>query len=347
VITLLCGGFGAARFLAGLVPVVSSLTCVVNTADDLDYESLHVSPDVDTVCYALNGRFDEERGWGLVGDTFRNAAALRRYGSGWFAVGDEDLATHLRRTALLQAGATLTEATAVLSSGLPARVLPMSDDRVRTRVITDVGPLCFQDFLVRHRAEPEVRDVEFDGAERAKATPCVVDAIREAELVIIAPSNPVASIAPILGLPGVAAALSDRTAPAVAVTPVVSGQPPATLPERSRAHVRAAFLAARGLEHRATSVARFYGDLIDGFVLDQRDAAEQPAIEALGLRALLADTLAPPAARPALATAVIEFGRSLAVTPEGRSVGPVRESPPAAWSRRWDPGSGPPPGDAW
>ena len=322
-IAVLCGGFGAARLLTGLVPVVNTtLTCVVNTADDLDYEGLHVSPDVDTVCYALAGRFDEERGWGLAGDTFGNATALRRYGSGWFAVGDEDLATHLHRSSLLQAGATLTAATADLARalGLPAQVLPMSDDRVRTRVITDGGPLSFQDFLVRHRAQPEVRDVELEGAERAKPAPGVVEAVREAALVIVAPSNPVASIGPILGLPGVAAALSARSAPTVAVTPVVSGQPPATLPERSRAHVRAAFLAARGFEHCATSVARAYGDLVDGFVLDHRDATERPAIEALGLHVLVADTLALPAARPALATAVIEFGQS--VIPSRATPGP-------------------------
>ena len=319
-ITVLCGGFGAARFLTGLVPlprVNAELTCVVNTADDLDYEGLHVSPDLDTVCYALAGRFDEERGWGLVGDTFRNASALRRYGSGWFGVGDEDLATHLRRTSLLRAGATLTDATAVLSRslGVSVRVLPMSDDRARTRVITARGPLSYQEFLVRHRAQPEVRDVEVEGAESAKPAPCVVEAVQKADLVVVAPSNPVASIAPILGLPGLASALSARLAPTVAVTPVVCGQPPATVPERSRAHVRAAFLATRGLEHRATSVARFYGDLVDGFVLDHRDAAERPAIEALGLQVLLADTLAPPATRPALAAAVIEFGQSLIPSP--------------------------------
>jgi LPPG:FO 2-phospho-L-lactate transferase len=315
VITVLCGGFGAARFLAGLARVEPDITCVVNTADDLEYEGLHISPDVDTVCYALAGRFDEERGWGLVGDTFRNAEALRRYGSGWFAVGDEDLATHLRRSCLLRQGSTLTEATAGLAGalGLRARVLPMSDDPVRTRVITDGGPLAFQDFLVRHRARPEVRSVELEGSEAAKPAPGVVDAVTDADLVVVAPSNPVASIAPILGLPGVAAALEARSAPTVAVTPVVSGQPPATAPERSRAHVRAAFMAARGLEHRALSVARSYRGLVDGFVLDHRDADERRAVEALDLHVLLADTLAPPGARPALAAAVLEFARTLPV----------------------------------
>jgi LPPG:FO 2-phospho-L-lactate transferase len=336
VITVLCGGFGAARFLTGLVQVEADVTCVVNTADDLEYEGLHVSPDVDTVCYALAGRFDEERGWGLRGDSFRNAGALRRYGSGWFAVGDEDLATHLRRTFLLRAGATLTEATADLAGtlGVPARVLPMSDDPVRTRVITADGALSFQDFLVRHRARPRVRGVELVGADDAKPAPGVIDAVRDADLVIVAPSNPVASITPILGLPGVAAALADRPGPTVAVTPVVSGQPPATLPERSRAHVRAAFMASRGLEHRALSVARVYRRHVDGFVLDHRDAGEQPAIEALGIHVLLADTLARPAARPALAAAVVRFGHL---------IGPGSGRPTGARTPPGRPGPAPPP----
>lgn len=309
-VTLLCGGFGAARFLSGLRPLNAGITCVVNTADDVTYTGLHVSPDIDTVCYALAGRYDEERGWGLTGDTFRNAEALRRYGSGWFATGDEDLATHLRRTALLGAGATLTEATADLarSLGLAARVLPMTDDPVRTVVGTDEGRLSFQDWLVRHRAEPAVRFVEHEGAGVARPAPGVLEALGRADLVVLAPSNPVQSVGPILALPGVREALAVRPRSAVAVTPVVSGRPPATGPERSRAHVRAAFMAARGLAHRATEVARCYLGVVDGFVLDEADEAEREEIEALGVAVLLADTLAPPPERPALARAVLDFG---------------------------------------
>ena len=155
-VAVLCGGFGAARFLDGLrrVPDVE-LTCIANTADDLEYAGVHVSPDVDTVTYALAGIFDEQRGFGVVGDTFRNAEALRRYGSGWFAVGDVDLATSLRRTGLLRAGATLSEATADLARGLQldAAVVPMSDDPVRTMVVTDEGRLPFQEYLVARRAQ--------------------------------------------------------------------------------------------------------------------------------------------------------------------------------------------------
>lgn len=309
----MCGGFGAARFVSGLKHLPDlRITCVVNTADDLTYAGLHVSPDVDTVCYALAGRFDEERGWGLVGDTFVNADALRRYGSGWFGVGDADLATHLRRTARIRAGETLTAATADLarSLGLSAGVLPMSDDPIRTVVDTEEGRLPFQEFLVRRRAVPAVRHVTHVGLDKARPAPGVLDAITGADLVIIAPSNPVASIAPIVALPGVRDALSARRAPPVAVTSVVSGQAPVTAPERSRAHVRAAFLAARGLRHCATDVARCYAGIAGGFVLDERDADEREAIQGLGIAVLLADTLAPPAARPALAEAVVRFAAS-------------------------------------
>lgn len=282
---------------------------MVNTADDLVYAGLHVSPDVDTVSYALAGRFDEERGWGLRGDTFRNAEALRRFGGGWFAIGDEDLATHLRRTALLRAGATLSEATADLahSLGLTARVLPMTDQPVRTVVGTDEGRLSFQDWLVRRQGRPAVLSIEHEGATAARPAPGVLRVLEEADVVVVAPSNPVQSIGPILALAGVREALAARSRPAVAVTPVVSGRPPATAPERSRAHVRAAFMAACGLAHRASEVARCYLGLVDGFVLDEVDAAEREEIEALGLAVLVTDTLAP--GRRALAEAVLAFAQ--------------------------------------
>jgi LPPG:FO 2-phospho-L-lactate transferase len=312
-VAVLCGGFGAARFLDGLrrVPGVA-LTCIANTADDLDYAGVHVSPDVDTVSYALAGLFDEARGFGVVGDTFRNAEALRRYGSGWFAVGDVDLATSLRRTDLLLAGASLSEATADLARGLglDAAVLPMSDDPVRTMVVTDEGRLPFQEYLVARRAEPKVLAVEHDGLAAAQPAPAVFPALAEADLVILAPSSPVASLGPILGLPGVRAAVAAATG--VAISPVVSGAAPATPPEQSRARVRAAFMSAAGLPHTATAVAGLYADILDGFVLDERDAPEADAIGASGLEVLLADTLATGAGRVALAEAVLDTfsGRS-------------------------------------
>lgn len=305
-VAVLCGGFGAARFLDGLrrVPGVA-LTCVVNTADDLDYAGVHVSPDVDTVSYALAGIFDEQRGFGVAGDSFRNAEALRRYGLGWFAVGDVDLATCLRRTDLLRAGATLSEATADLARGLglDAAVVPMSDDPVRTRVLTDEGRLAFQEYLVARRAQPGVLAVEHDGLAAAQPAPAVLPALGAADLVILAPSSPLASLAPILGLPGVRAAVA--AARSVAVTPVVSGVPPATPPEQSRARVREAFLGSAGLPHTATAVAGLYAGLVETFVLDERDAAERGAIESIGLRVTTADTLAVAEGRVTLAEAVL------------------------------------------
>ncbi|HET9771733.1 MAG TPA: 2-phospho-L-lactate transferase CofD family protein [Acidimicrobiia bacterium] len=292
-VAVLCGGFGAARFLDGLrrLPGVA-LTCIANTADDLEYAGVHVSPDVDSVSYALAGIFDEGRGFGLVGDTFRNAEAARRYGGGWFAVGDADLATSLRRTELLRAGKTLSEATAdlVRGLGLAGAVVPMSDDAVRTVIVSDEGRLAFQEYLVVRRARPAVQAVEHEGLVGAQPAPAVLPALRSADLVILAPSSPVASLAPILALPGVRPALA--AARVVAVSPVVSGRPPATPPEQSRAKVRAAFLAAAGLDHSATAVAGLYADFADTFVLDHRDASEADAIRALGLDVVTADTLA-------------------------------------------------------
>lgn len=257
--------------------------------------------------YALAGVFDEARGFGVVGDTFRNAEALRRYGWGWFAVGDVDLATSLRRTGLLRAGRSLSAATAEVARGwgVGADVVPMSDDRVRTVVVTDDGRLNFQDYLVLRRAQPAVQAVEYDGLDGARPAPAVLPALRRADLVVLAPSSPVASLAPILGLPGVRAAVSERTA--VAVSPVVSGRAPVTGPERRRAHVRSAFMAAQGLDHSATAVATLYADVVDGFVLDERDRAETDAIAALGVAVVTADTLATGAARTALAKTVLAF----------------------------------------
>ena len=307
-VVVLCGGFGAARFLDGLrrIPDVA-LTCIANTADDIDYAGVHVSPDVDTVSYALAGLFDETRGFGLLGDTFRNAEALRRYGLGWFAVGDVDLATSLRRTDLLRAGATLSEATADLARGLglDAAVVPMSDDPVRTMVVTDEGRLAFQEYLVARRAQPKVLAVEHDGLASAQPAPAVLPALTEADLVILAPSSPVASVAPILGLPGVRAAVA--AARAVAITPVVSGVAPATPPEQSRARVREAFMAAAGLPHTAAAVAGLYAGIVDAFVLDERDTDEADAVRALALEVLAADTLTTGDGRVSLAKTVLDL----------------------------------------
>jgi len=318
-VAVLCGGFGAARFVPAVAASVpaTELCCVVNTADDLDHLGLRISPDVDSVCYALAGRFDEARGWGLRGDTFHTADMLTRYGLGWFRVGDEDLAFSLLRTARLQRGVTLSEATARMAEdlGVTAIILPMSDDDVRTIVHTDVGALEFQDYLVRRRAEPRVFSVEYRGLATAFPTPRVVPALHDADVVLIGPSSPVASVTPILRLPGVLDALRRRRGPTIAVTPVVSARAPRSGPEQGRATVRSALMTGLGMRHSAASVATLYSSFIDGFVLDYRDSHESAEIEALGIRVLLADTLAEPAQRPALAEAVMDFATSLVASP--------------------------------
>ena len=247
------------------------------------------------MAYALAGRYDPDRGWGLAGDTFRNAEALGRFGEGWYGVGDEDLATHLHRTGRLRGGATLTEATAALSTalGLAARVLPMTDDRVRTTVVTEDDRLPFQEWLVRHRAAPAVVSVEHVGVEEARPAPGVIDAIVHAGVVVVAGSNPVSSIGPILELPGVHDALVARVLPTVAVSPVVTGRDPATGHERARARVQEAFMMSRGLEHTAASVAGLYSGFASTFVLDVSDGHQLPAIEARGLEVVLADMRSP------------------------------------------------------
>ena len=320
-ITVLCGGFGAARFLPGLHQVAADLCCVVNTGDDLDYLGLHVAPDVDSVLYALAGCFDEERGWGVRGDTFRCNAALALYGDDWFHVGDEDLALHLKRTALLQSGRSLSEVTASLTHrwGLNARVLPMSDDPVRTVIASEEGRLSLQDYVVARQAAPKVTDVDYEGASQARPAPGVLDVLEAADVVLVAPSNPVSSIGPILALPGVQETLRQRRRPTVAVTSVVRRQQPVTAAERGRARVRAALMGARGLAHIPSAVACSYRGLIDGFVLDRRDASERDEIASFGIAVLLADTLAAGAGRTELAAQLLGFAATLDITRNGGS----------------------------
>ncbi len=333
-VTMLAGGIGASRLAVPLAQLLAErgdgdddalgpprLTLVVNTADDVWLHGLRVCPDIDTNLYALAGIGDAARGWGVRGDTFAAMDQLRREGGDpWFALGDRDLATHLRRSDLLRAGATLSEVTAELAArlGITVRVLPMTDSEVATEIVTEIvtgvvtstGPdgaaddvaagsvvLGFQEWFVRHRAEPAVRAVRWRGIEAALPAPGVLEAIAAADLVVLGPSNPVASIEPILARPGVRAAVAARGA--VAVTPVVSGVPITDEGEARRARSRAALLAVRGLPHTATAVATHYRDLLHTFVLDEHDADQAAAIEALGPAVVLAPTLSRPDSDPA------------------------------------------------
>src|SRR5688572_16801602 len=213
-ITVLTGGTGGAKFVQGLMQLVPQreLTLIVNTGDDLQWWGLHVSPDLDSITYALAGLLSRERGWGVNGDTFHCLEQMRRLGApAWFQIGDCDLATHLARTHMLASGKSLAEATAELARGMgvEARTLPMSDDRVETRVQTASGELSFQEYFVRERYQPEPLAVRFIGTDAARPAPGVLDAIRDADAVLIAPSNPVTSIGPILAVPGIREALRE------------------------------------------------------------------------------------------------------------------------------------------
>jgi LPPG:FO 2-phospho-L-lactate transferase len=288
----LAGGVGAARFLRGLLRVhdPGGVVVVGNTGDDLRMHGLAVSPDLDSVAYTLAGLADEERGWGLAGETWNVREALVRLGEpGWFALGDRDIATHLLRTRLLAEGATLSEATAALCGrlGVPVRLLPMSDQRVETRVEVD-GPdgpedLGFQEWWVGRQARDPVRRVRFEGVERARPAPGVLEAIATASGVVLCPSNPVVSIAPILAVPGVRAAIQAAPCRVVAVTPIVGGAPVRGMADR--------LLPAWEVEVSARGVAGLYAGLADAFVVDAVDAAQAGDVAALGLEPVVVPTL--------------------------------------------------------
>ncbi|HWG13594.1 MAG TPA: 2-phospho-L-lactate transferase CofD family protein [Streptosporangiaceae bacterium] len=291
------GGVGASRLWRVLARAAgpSSLSLVVNTAGDLRLHGLRICPAIDTTLYALSGRQDPERGWGVRDESFRCREALRGLGGdSWFSLGDLDLATHLFRTGLLAGGRTLTEATAQLVSsfGVRARVLPMTDHDVTTMVSTTDGRLLhYEEYLVREQAGPGVRGVRFDGIGTAVPAAGVLAAIESADLIVLGPSSPVASMLPILGLPGVTKALEQRRDRVVAVSPVVAGVPFTDEAERRRGHARAALLAAISLPATASGVARLYRDVCARFVYDRVDSGEDTRIEAQGPQPVAADLL--------------------------------------------------------
>lgn len=285
-VVVLCGGVGAARFLEGLVRVVepAQVTAIVNVGDDEIFHGLHVSPDLDTVMYTLAGCVDEARGWGVREDGYRGQEMLRRYGrQDWFALGDADLATHVLRTERLAAGIALSTVTRELAQalGVDVRLLPASDDRFATEVRTDAGWLRFQDYFVRRHAADLVREVRWLGS--AEPAPGVLAAIADARAVILAPSNPIVSIGPILAVSGMREALRTTTAAVVAVSPIVAGE--------ALKGPAAAMLRSLGHECSALGVARLYADMLDALVLDERDAALAPQVAALGIRPVVTPTV--------------------------------------------------------
>jgi LPPG:FO 2-phospho-L-lactate transferase len=295
-ICALAGGVGSGRFLSGLIRVVDpqDLTLIGNTGDDERIRGLHICPDIDTVLYHLAGTNDWQRGWGVVGETFvaneRYAQLTERAGDlgldmqEWFGLGDRDLATHMFRTQLLDAGRTLSEATDALrrALGIGCRMIPMSDDPIRTKLVCASGErLDFQTYFVqRHHAEP-VAEVEFEGADSAQPAPGVLDTIADAHLVLIPPGNPLVTIAPILAVPGVRDAVASTRC--IAVSPIVGGKAikgPAD-----------ALLASLGHDISATGVARIYRGLIEAFVIDETDSTQADTIEDLGMSVLVCDTI--------------------------------------------------------
>ena len=307
-VVLLAGGTGGAKLAHGFAQVLPAgdLTVVVNVADDLELHGLHVSPDVDSLLYTLGGLIDADRGWGLRDDTFTALEMFRRLGAPtWFRIGDGDLATHVERTRRLRSGETLTAATAALASGLgiDARILPATDDRLRTLVQTDDGEIDFQTYFVGRRQEPEVRGLRFDGIDAARPTPAVLDAIGAAELIVIGPSNPLVSIGPILAIPGMHDALLGARAGGVAVSPIVAG--------RALKGPAARMLVSMGHESSALAVAGLYRGVVGSFVVDEADAELAPAVAALGFDArVLPTVMRTDAERAALAQALVE-GRIL------------------------------------
>lgn len=285
---LIAGGTGGAKLAHGFAQVLApgELTVVANVADDLELHGLHVSPDVDAILYTLAGLIDAERGWGLRGDTFTALEMLGRLGAPtWFRLGDGDIATHVERTRRLRAGESLTDATAALAAalGVTARVLPATDDRLRTVVETDDGDLDFQTYFVARRQEPAVRGLRFGGADAARPTLAVRDALRMAEQIVIGPSNPLVSIGPILAIGGMRDAIAASPAPVLAVSPIVAGRALKGPADR--------MLVSLGHESSALGVARLYRDVADRFVLDEADAGQAEAVRELGLDPVVLPTV--------------------------------------------------------
>lgn len=305
-VTVLAGGVGGARFLQGLVEVVdpAAVTIVGNVGDDLEPYGLHVSPDLDTVLYTLTGRIDPDRGWGVAGDTPRALEQARALGAdAWFWLGDLDLGLHLARTEMLRAGQPLSVATSRLAAamGLGATLLPATDDRLRTMVTIPSGEVDFQTYYVRRQHADPVLSLRFDGAAAARPAPGVLEAIANADVVVIAPSNPFISIDPILAVPGIRAAVAARREQVVAVSPIVAG--------RALRGPAAAMLGSLGHETSAVGVAGLYQALAATLVIDDEDAPAAGSVERLGIRARVTGAVMTDApTRRSLAAAALAAG---------------------------------------
>lgn len=282
-LVVLTGGTGGAKLIHGLSLVIDpkNLVVICNTADDFILHGLKISPDLDTIMYTLAGLSDAAKGWGVHGDTFTVLQELQKYGAEtWFKLGDKDLATHMMRTGLMHDGAKLSEITEKLGSALevPAKILPMTDDPVETRIATLSGEISFQEYFVKEHWQPEVTGVSYAGIQDSRPAPGLLEAVREASAIIVCPSNPVTSIGPILGVPGIREALAATAAPVIGVSPII-GNAAVSGPAHK-------LMAAQGLEVSAFGVARAYRDFMDIFFIDNEDKTLGGRIEELGMRVL-------------------------------------------------------------
>jgi len=313
-IAVICGGVGAARFLRALIRVVDAeqVTAIINVADDMVLHGLSISPDIDTITYTLADAIDPDRGWGLRDETWRAMEALGRYGDGdWFSLGDQDLATHMHRTARLADGATLTEVTTEIAAAwkIGVRLLPVTNDTVSTHVTradTD-EEISFQRYFVGLRHEVPISAVRFDGIANAAVTPQVLAAIAAADIIVIAPSNPIVSIAPVLDVPGLRAALKSSAAPCVAISPIIGGE--------ALKGPASDMLTQLGHQSSARGVAELWNDLVDVMLIDDADAPLADQIETLGVSVVVTDTIMASAERgAALAETVLTAAAEVETT---------------------------------
>jgi len=307
-ITALAGGIGAAKLLLGLQSAIDpeDLSIIANTGDDILLYGLRICPDVDTVIYTLAGVINQHTGWGIGGDTFETLSWLARYGERtWFNLGDRDLAAHIFRTELLNRGASLSEVTDKMrqSLGVRSKIIPMTDEYSPTKVVSDEGEMHLQEYFVRRRCEPRVRQICLEKAEASRPAHGTKDAIANANAVIVCPSNPFISIGPILAVPGIRDALRQTPARVVAVTPIVNG--------RALKGPTADMLRDLGHDQSPIAVAKMYQDFANAFVLDQRDSSMRGEIEKLGMRVLVADTVMDTLEKKrALANSIVDFVRA-------------------------------------
>jgi LPPG:FO 2-phospho-L-lactate transferase len=287
-ITALAGGVGAARFLTGLMKLVKEedVSVIVNTGDDIEMFGLHISPDVDIVAYTLAGIVDDEKGWGIKGDTFQCLEMLKKFGlETWFALGDKDFATHIFRTDLLKKGFTLSQVTDEIcnSLGLKVSILPMTNYKFETRIKIEEGSVHFEEYFVKRASKDKVLGVDFIGAAEAKPSPKVIESIMNAKIVVICPCNPIVSIGTILSVNGIREALRKTSAKVVGISPIVAGAPIKGPADK--------LMRGLGFEVSAFSVAKLYADFLDTFVIDAKDAAEKKGIEQLRINVKVTDTV--------------------------------------------------------